>query len=107
MTDTRLADVLPYAELLEYAASLIRTSADELRLSHTIRGRWPASEESVRDEFGELTALADKLAKSAKYHRANPLGGPAVLFDACADSIRAGDPLDSAMRDYGLKWRRR
>ncbi len=99
-----LADVLPYAELLERAAFVIRRDADELRRSHTIRGRWPDEEASVRDEFYELTALADKLAKSAKYFRPNPHGGPAVVFDACADSIRAGDPIDSAMRDYGLTW---
>lgn len=100
-----LADVLPFAELLDRAAFVIRTHADELRLSHTVRGRWPAGEEAVRDEFHELAALADRLSKAAAYHRPNPLGGPAVVFDACADAIRAGDPINSAMRDYGLAWR--
>jgi hypothetical protein len=102
-----LAEVLPFAELLERAAFVIRTQADELRLSHTIAGRWPVGEEGVRDEFYELAALADRLSKSAKYHRPNPLGGPAVVFDACADSIRAGDSIASAMSDYGLAWNRR
>jgi hypothetical protein len=99
-----LAEVLPFAELLERAAFVIRMQADELRLAHTIAGRWPPGEENVRDEFYEQAALADQLAKAAKYHRPNSLGGPAVVFDACADSIRAGDPVDSAMRDYRLAW---
>jgi hypothetical protein len=104
---TQLAEVLPFAELLERAAFVIRTHADELRRAHTIAGRWPPGEEEVRDEFDEHAALANQLAKSAKYHRPNPLGGPAVVFDACADSIRAGDSIDSAMSAYGLAWRRR
>jgi hypothetical protein len=88
---TSLAEVLPFAELLERAAFVIRTHADELRIAHTVGGRWPAGEEEVRADFDELAALAHQLAKSAMYHRPNPLGGPAVVFDACADSIRAGD----------------
>lgn len=107
MTVTHLVDVLPFAELLERAAHVIRTHADELRLAHTVAGRWPADEEEVRAEFDELAALADRLANSAKYHRPNPLGGPAVVFDACADSIRAGDSIESAMADYGLEWAKR
>jgi hypothetical protein len=101
---THLAEVLPFAELLERAAFEIRKHADELRLAHTIGGRWPAGEEDVRAEFDELAALADRLSKSAKYHRPNPMGGPAVVFDACADSIRAGDSIHSAMANYGLEW---
>lgn len=104
---TSLADALPFAELLERAAFVIRTQADELRMAHTVGGRWPAGETAVREEVDELVALADRLAKSAKYHRPNPLGGPAVVFDACADSIRSGDSIDSAMADYGLEWAKR
>lgn len=103
---TTLAEVLPFADLLERAAFVIQTHAEELRMAHTVRGRWPDSESEVRDEFREMVALARQLGKSAAYHRPNPLGGPAVVFDACADSIRAGDPINSAMRAYGLRWRK-
>ena len=103
---THLAEVLPFADLLERAAFVVRTHADELRLSHTNRGRWPESEAEVREEYEEMVALADRLGKAAKYDRPNPLGGPAVTFAACADAIRAGDPIDSAMADFGLAWRR-
>ena len=39
-----------------------------------------------------------------EYMRANPLGGPAKVFYACADAIRAGDPIDQAMANFGLAW---
>jgi len=32
------------------------------------------------------------------------LGGPAKALEACADSIRAGDPVGFAMANYGLAW---
>lgn len=38
----------------------------------------------------------------AEYERQNPLGGPATMFEAIARRIRAGEPLDEVMRDYGL-----
>lgn len=104
---TALAKVLPFAELLERAAFVIQREADELRLSHQVGGRWPAGEEPIRDECDELVALAAQLAKAAQYHRPNPLGGPAVVFYACADAIRAGDSIESAMQDFGLAWRKK
>ncbi len=39
-----------------------------------------------------------------KYERANPLGGPAKIFEAVASRVRAGEPLDDVMLDYGLRW---
>lgn len=102
---TYLAEVLPFADLLERAAFVIRTHADELRLSHTIRGQWPESKADIREEFEEMVALADQLGKAAKYERPNPWGGPAVTFAACADAIRAGDHIGRAMADFGLAWR--
>lgn len=44
------------------------------------------------------------IAKSTKaeYERQNPLGGPATMFEVIASRIRAGEPLDEVMRDYGL-----
>jgi len=34
----------------------------------------------------------------------NPRGGPAVAFDMSADRIRAGDAIEDAMEDYGVRW---
>ena len=47
----------------------------------------------------------DKLQEPAQdYIAKNPLGGPAKVFDAIADCIRAGDSIESVMATYGLVW---
>lgn len=38
------------------------------------------------------------------YATANPLGGPAKVFEAAAQRIRAGESLTEVMDDYGLAW---
>jgi hypothetical protein len=97
---------LGFVELLESAAELLDCEAECLRDAHTLRGRRPKGEESVRADYTELRNLAKQLRRSAKYHKPNPLGGPAVIFDACANAIRAGDSVKSAMDDYGLKFKK-
>ena len=42
--------------------------------------------------------------QSTDYIKQNPLGGPARIFDAVADAIRAGDSIKSAMAQFGLAW---
>ncbi len=42
--------------------------------------------------------------QSRIYTKQNPLGGPAKIFDAVADSIRAGDSVELAMAQFGLTW---
>lgn len=56
---------------------------------------WKALEKYVADNY---------IAKSTKdeYERQNPLGGPATMFVVIGSRIRAGEPLDDVMRDYGL-----
>ena len=51
-----------------------------------------------------ITAIKAALAQPEQYQQANPLGGPAKVFDAIADCIRAGDSLESVMATYGLVW---
>lgn len=48
------------------------------------------------------TAITDKQAK--EYADKNPLGGPATMFYAIGDRIRAGDPMDAVLDDYGLRF---
>ena len=36
------------------------------------------------------------------YKQANPLGGPAKVFDAMANAIRAGDDYHAVLRQYGF-----
>jgi hypothetical protein len=97
---------LGFCELLERCAEVLEREAAGLRDAHTLRGRWPKGEDSVRADYTEMRDLAKQLRRSAKYHKPNPLGGPAVIFDACANAIRAGDPIKSAMDDYGLKFKK-
>jgi hypothetical protein len=37
-----------------------------------------------------------------QYARANPLGGPAKVFDAMAAAIRAGDDYEAVLRTFGF-----
>ena len=45
---------------------------------------------------------ADALAAARAYTEGNPLGGPAKRFEVMASRIRAGEPEDSVLADYGL-----
>ena len=91
-------------ETLETAAKLLDADAQALKAAHTVGGRWPAEDELVRVAYEEIRAVAKRLRKARRYMEPNPLGGPAKVFDACADSIRAGDPIEQAMANFGLAW---
>jgi hypothetical protein len=43
-----------------------------------------------------------ELAEPEQYAAQNPLGGPAKIFDAIADAIRAGDDYHATLRRYGF-----
>ena len=98
--------------LLERSAELLERAAEEIKISHTVGGRWPRNEWPRSDEFGakrdfdELREIAKGLRKAHKYHKPNCLGGPAKMFDAIADRIRAGEKMKSAMSDYDLRFKR-
>jgi len=51
---------------------------------------------------GVMKALLDALAEPEEYAAQNPLGGPAKVFDAMADAIRAGDDYHATLRRYGF-----
>jgi hypothetical protein len=99
---------LGFCELLERSAEVLEAQAVSIRESCTYKGRWDGGQigRNARAECTELRNLAKQLRKSAKYHKPNPLGGPAVIFDACANAIRAGDSIKDAMDDYGLKFKK-
>lgn len=93
--------------LLERSAELLERSADEIKIAHTIGGRWCHHDEhGAHRDYKELREMAKGLRKAHKYHKPNPLGGPAKMFDAIADRIRAGDKMEIAMADHGLKFKR-
>lgn len=93
--------------LLDRSAELLERRAEEIKIAHTIGGRWcPHDEHGARRDYKELCAMAKGLRKAHKYHKPNPLGGPAKMFDAIADRMRAGDSMKECMADYGLKFKR-
>ena len=93
--------------LLERSAELLERSAEEIRIAHTIGGRWPRPDEhGAKRDFRELRDMAKGLRKAHKYHKPNCLGGPAKMFDVIADRIRAGEKMKEVMADYELKFKR-
>ena len=89
---------------LQEAADCIHAHAKNLRDCHVDRrGRW--GEESIaRGWYREEMAIVKRLRKCIAYMKPNPMGGPAVAFDMIADRIRAGDAIEDAMEDYGVRW---
>ena len=92
---------------MERSAELLERSAEEIRISHTVGGRWPQPDENgAKRDFQELRDMAKGLRKAHKYHKPNCLGGPAKMFAAIADRIRAGEKMKAVMADYYLKFKR-
>lgn len=83
-------------EMAEIHARLL-TAADDL-LSYAIKrsNRVPAAPAA---SGGEPPSAA-----SEAYAKANPLGGPATMFDAIANRLRAGEPMAEVLEDYGLRF---
>lgn len=97
--------------LLERSAEVLEAEAGIILICNTVNGRWPkklnSADKSAKSDYDEWMALAKQLRAAAKYHKPNPLGGPARIFDCIADRIRAGEPIKDAMDDYGVRYKRR
>lgn len=96
---------LGYLELLEQSAEVLEQEADRLRKAHTYRGRWSGEHAVAKEAHDEMKMLAKGLRRAHKYAKPNPFGGPAAIFDACANQIRAGESLKSAMDDFDLRFK--
>ena len=91
-------------ETLESAAEIIEESARVLRcefFDYFERKRWGSQHAKAR--YQTQVAIAKNLRKIAAYHKVNPLGGPAKVFDAIADRIRAGEKCVDVLADYGFR----
>ena len=51
----------------------------------------------------EKAEPVQKPADPTEYDRRNPLGGPAARFEGIAVRLRAGEPYDEVLRDFGIK----
>ena len=87
-------------QALEEAADLCDERSTEIS---KWRG-YSMSADAVSDCADAIRALITTTPAAQDYARANPFGGPAAVFDAAAERIRAGEPLEEVMRDYGLSW---
>lgn len=73
---------------------------------HLIVTRWRFKDDSTLADLWsceECKLRFDPInAAQQRYESANPLGGPAKLFDAIADRIRAGEDYHAVLADYGV-----
>jgi hypothetical protein len=49
-----------------------------------------------------IASMRQAIEQAENYQHKNPLGGPAKVFDAMADAIRAGDDYHATLRSYGF-----
>jgi len=89
-------------EVIEFARELERELAEAKRIGSFNAEeslKWRTLFQNERDENewirGELHGIAE-------YRAANPLGGPAKMFDAIADRIRAGEEYYAVLADYDV-----
>ena len=69
-----------------------------------------AQEAIISGQMFAATQAADLLrfarlilsAQAESYTAANPLGGPATMFEAIASRLRAGEDCQAVMEDYGV-----
>jgi hypothetical protein len=97
--------VTGFAQLLLKSANQLEIAAEEIKIVHFVRGRWLDADPTAKTDYDDLRNTAKELRKAQKYHLPNPLGGPAKLFDAIADRIRAGEDQKSVMDDYGVRFK--
>lgn len=57
---------------------------------------------ATRDAYNKIRRLA--FARHETYAAANPLGGPATMFEAIARRLRAGEDYQAVMDDYGIRF---
>lgn len=70
-----------------------------------ITNDWPTKDIflAMLDQFEkEQSGNASINAAKRRYEAANPLGGPARMFDAIAERIRSGEDYHSVLADYGV-----
>lgn len=90
------------AEVAQRAAEILEREARVIHSSNVSpKGAWDNA--GVKAEHAEMVDIAKRLRKIVKYHKPNPLGGPAVVFEMIADRLRAGHDYSETIADYGLK----
>ena len=73
--------------------------ATELEAAEALNGLQAQAIAALRHD---IEAAERDLLGVKEYRQKNPLGGPAKVFDAMADRVRAGEDYYAVLRDYGF-----
>ena len=100
------------SECLTAELEVVRLEAENKTLRHYLDRDAPVSArekfiEELRNEIDAKDARIAELeaaiaAPAKRYAERNPLGGPAVIFDAMADRVRAGEDFYAVLADHGF-----
>lgn len=99
-----------YSDPISKAAhdALYDEIALDIQRSRNFATSKPSIGQTERDHILWLCMLLERTllqrSQAKRYADANPLGGPARVFEAAASRIRAGENLADVMDDYGLAW---
>ena len=94
---------MPSVMAMRDAAAAIRELKARLEIDprHSIDGI-AARDATIRMLEERVAELETELLGVKEYREKNPLGGPAKVFDAMADCIRAGDDYSAVLKEYGF-----
>lgn len=101
---TTVADVLaalrqPSEAMIEAAVGTATECDACIRPQYSVDALWNA----MLDQFEkEQSGNASINAAKRRYEAANPLGGPARMFEAIAERIRSGEDYYAVLADYGV-----
>jgi hypothetical protein len=84
---------------LDDAESLINAAVEIMTFEQV--GQWAGVRSWLEQDESDYLQPPDE--KRAAHAEANPLGGPARMFDAIAERIRAGEDYYAVLDDYGLQ----
>lgn len=92
-------------EALENASEYIQAEHDQRKEMYEPYGmvhKYSTEAQNLLDNKQAIESLRQAIEQAENYQHKNPLGGPAKVFDAMADAIRAGDDYHATLRSYGF-----
>jgi hypothetical protein len=84
---------------LDDAEAIINAAVEIMTFEQV--GQWAGVRRWLEQDESDYLQPPDE--KRAAYAEANPLGGPARMFEAIAERIRAGEDYYAVLDDYGLQ----
>lgn len=100
---SKVPDMIAFNRMLDHARKLERELAQaraELERAQGAEADLAAMLIRAERAEAERDVVLTDLRGVKKYRESSPLGGPAKVFDAMADSIRAGSDFYAVLREY-------